>query len=90
MSTMQDAAPPPNGAPCGEPAVYIRGLNHRFGLGELAQQVLFDIDLDIYPGELVILTGPSGCGKTTLLTLIGACALRRRAACKCWGTRCAA
>src|SRR5262249_26091052 len=36
------------------------------------QQVLFDIDLQIQPGELVILTGPSGCGKTTLLTLIGA------------------
>lgn len=34
-------------------------------------QVLFDINLDIWPGEIVLLTGPSGCGKTTLLTLIG-------------------
>ncbi|MEO1086303.1 MAG: ATP-binding cassette domain-containing protein, partial [Acidobacteriota bacterium] len=34
--------------------------------------VLFDVDLNIDPGELVILTGPSGSGKTTLLTLIGA------------------
>ncbi|HEY7307732.1 MAG TPA: ATP-binding cassette domain-containing protein [Gemmataceae bacterium] len=71
MST-QASNPPRNGAPPGEPAVSIRGLNYRFGQGDLAQQVLFDIDLDIYPGELVILTGPSGCGKTTLLTLIGA------------------
>lgn len=35
------------------------------------KQVLFDIDLDIWPGEIVLLTGPSGCGKTTLLSLIG-------------------
>ncbi|MFN5891779.1 MAG: DevA family ABC transporter ATP-binding protein, partial [Dolichospermum sp.] len=34
--------------------------------------VLFDINLEIKPGEIVILTGPSGSGKTTLLSLIGA------------------
>src|SRR5579871_4617119 len=54
------------------PAVHIQSLNHRFGQGELSQQVLFNIDLKVNPGELVILTGPSGCGKTTLLTLVGA------------------
>ncbi len=48
-----------------------RQLNHYFGTGELRKQTLFDICLDIYPGEIVILTGPSGSGKTTLLTLIG-------------------
>jgi putative ABC transport system ATP-binding protein len=32
--------------------------------------VLFNITLDIYPGEIVLLEGPSGSGKTTLLTLI--------------------
>jgi putative ABC transport system ATP-binding protein len=53
-------------------ALWLRSLNHRFGGGDVSQQVLFDIDLTIRPGELVILTGPSGCGKTTLLTLIGA------------------
>jgi putative ABC transport system ATP-binding protein len=56
----------------GQPAVRIRGLNHAFGQGEIRQQVLFDMSLEISPGELVILTGASGCGKTTLLTLIGA------------------
>ena len=51
--------------------VTIHNLNHAFGKGELRKPVLFDVDLDIYAGEIVIMTGPSGSGKTTLLTLIG-------------------
>ncbi|KST69357.1 DevA family ABC transporter ATP-binding protein [Mastigocoleus testarum] len=54
-----------------EAVICARDLNHYFGEGELRKQVLFDINLDIYPGEIVIMTGPSGSGKTTLLTLIG-------------------
>ncbi|HEY9749718.1 MAG TPA: DevA family ABC transporter ATP-binding protein [Allocoleopsis sp.] len=54
------------------PAVIsIQQLNHYFGEGALKKQVLFDINLDIQPGEIVLMTGPSGSGKTTLLTLIG-------------------
>ncbi|NET84840.1 MAG: ATP-binding cassette domain-containing protein [Moorea sp. SIO1F2] len=54
-----------------EPVVSIKHLNHYFGKGFLRKQVLFDIDLDIHQGEIVLMTGPSGSGKTTLLTLIG-------------------
>jgi putative ABC transport system ATP-binding protein len=54
-----------------ESTIYIRNLNHAFGKGSLRKSVLIDVDLDIYSGEIVILTGPSGSGKTTLLTLIG-------------------
>jgi putative ABC transport system ATP-binding protein len=57
-----------------EPAIRIRGLNHYYGTGPLRRQILFDIDADIFPGEIVISTGPSGSGKTTMLTL--ACGLR--------------
>ncbi|MEO9136060.1 MAG: ABC transporter ATP-binding protein [Casimicrobiaceae bacterium] len=31
---------------------------------------IFDVSLDIAPGELMVCIGPSGCGKTTLLRLI--------------------
>ncbi|MEB3227393.1 MAG: DevA family ABC transporter ATP-binding protein [Synechocystis sp.] len=53
------------------PMIEIRHLNHYFGSGDLRKQVLFDINLDLHAGEIVIMTGPSGSGKTTLLTLIG-------------------
>ncbi|NLC09575.1 MAG: ABC transporter ATP-binding protein [Gammaproteobacteria bacterium] len=36
-----------------------------------ALQVLFDIDLQLYAGELTALVGPSGSGKSTLLNLMG-------------------
>ena len=52
-------------------AVRINGLQHYFGEGDLRKQVLFDNDLEVARGEIVIMTGPSGSGKTTLLTLIG-------------------
>ncbi|MGA2619976.1 MAG: ATP-binding cassette domain-containing protein [Thermoguttaceae bacterium] len=66
------AAGPPiadNGA--SRAALRARGLNHYFGEGELRKQVLFDNNLEVARGEIVIMTGPSGSGKTTLLTLIG-------------------
>jgi putative ABC transport system ATP-binding protein len=54
-----------------EPVISINNLNHYFGSGELRKQALFDINLDINVGEIIIMTGPSGSGKTTLLTLMG-------------------
>lgn len=54
-----------------KPAIVARNLSHYYGAGELRKQVLYDNCLEIYPGEIIIMTGPSGSGKTTLLTLIG-------------------
>lgn len=52
-------------------SIKIRNLNHFYGEKNLKKQVLFNINLEIKAGEIVIMTGPSGSGKTTLLSLIG-------------------
>jgi putative ABC transport system ATP-binding protein len=54
-----------------KPVIDIKNINHYYGKGSLKKQILFDINLEIYAGEIVIMTGPSGSGKTTLLSLIG-------------------
>ncbi len=54
-----------------ELSVRAENVQHFYGVGEAQKQVLFDNDLQIRRGEIVIMTGPSGSGKTTLLTLIG-------------------
>ncbi len=57
--------------PPGEPVLRLRNVNHAFGQGDARTLVLKDVNLDVMPGEVVIMGGPSGCGKTTLLTLVG-------------------
>ncbi len=54
-----------------KPIIDVKNLNQYFGKRKLRSQILFDINLTIKSGEIVIMTGPSGSGKTTLLTLIG-------------------
>ncbi|WP_041565449.1 DevA family ABC transporter ATP-binding protein [Nostoc punctiforme] len=54
-----------------EAVIIIQSLNHYYGKNALRKQILFDINLKVYSGEIVIMTGPSGSGKTTLLSLIG-------------------
>jgi putative ABC transport system ATP-binding protein len=51
--------------------ISVSELNHYFGHGGLKKQVLFNVNLEIKTGEIVIMTGPSGSGKTTLLSLLG-------------------
>lgn len=53
-------------------AISVRGLDFCYEEAGRPKQVLFDINLEIWPGDVALLTGPSGCGKTTLLSLAGA------------------
>jgi len=49
--------------------VSIRGLTKRFG-GKSPMVAIDNLDLEIEPGEFLVLLGPSGCGKTTTLRCI--------------------
>src|SRR6185503_12181665 len=54
--------------------VRVEGLSKYFGQGSARVNALLDINLEVYPGQVVGLMGPSGSGKTTLLNCI-ACIL---------------
>ena len=55
----------------GPPVVEAIDVHHHYGEGPQRADVLFDINMQVREGELVIVTGPSGSGKTTLLTILG-------------------
>ena len=52
------------------PAIHCSSITKNYGLGDTQVQALRGIDLDVHPGELMMLVGPSGCGKTTLISII--------------------
>ncbi len=54
--------------------VRVEHLSKHFGKGTARVDALIDINMDVYPGQVVGLMGPSGSGKTTLLNCI-ACIL---------------
>jgi putative ABC transport system ATP-binding protein len=56
-------------------AIEIRNLTKSYGQGESAVHALRGVDLDVMPGEILVLMGPSGSGKTTLVSIMG-CILR--------------
>lgn len=67
MTAMTDRADP-------QAVVRIEHLSKTFGQGAARVDALVDINLEVFPGEVVGLMGPSGSGKTTLLHCI-ACIL---------------
>jgi len=54
-----------------EPVFRARGVTKIYDMGEVKVHALRGVNLDLYPGELVVLLGPSGSGKSTLLNILG-------------------
>ena len=52
-------------------AIAVRKLMKKYEEGATGTLALRGIDLDVHPGELLMLMGPSGSGKTTLLSIMG-------------------
>ncbi len=53
------------------PLVVLEAVGRRYGEGPTAVDALKNVNLEVQPGEFVVILGPSGSGKTTLLNLIG-------------------
>src|SRR2546421_1910016 len=69
----------------GDVAVLCRGVTKTYGSGSAAVTALRGIDLDVRPGELMMLVGPSGCGKTTLISVIAGILDRDGGECRVFG-----
>jgi putative ABC transport system ATP-binding protein len=53
------------------PVFTARGLTKIYRMGEAEVPALRGVDLDVRPGEFIVLLGPSGSGKSTLLNILG-------------------
>jgi putative ABC transport system ATP-binding protein len=53
------------------PTLSAHELTKTFGEGDIAVFAVRDVDLDLHPGEVILVDGPSGSGKTTLLLMLG-------------------
>ncbi|HET6566705.1 MAG TPA: ABC transporter ATP-binding protein [Rhodothermales bacterium] len=53
-----------------QPLLEVRHVSKVYRQGEIETPVLYDIDLDVFPGDYVALMGPSGSGKSTLLNIV--------------------
>jgi len=60
-----------NGRAMPTPIFSARELTKTYRTGEVEVHALAGVDLDLYPGEMVVLLGPSGSGKSTLLNILG-------------------
>lgn len=52
------------------PLVSVRNLERIFSFGSERIRAIHDVDLEVFSGQLFVITGRSGSGKTTLLNLL--------------------
>lgn len=52
------------------PSLSAHGLAKTFVTGEIRTVVLQQLSVDVFAGDLTLISGPSGCGKSTLLSIL--------------------
>jgi D-xylose transport system ATP-binding protein len=62
----ETTSPPPEQPPGGEPRLRLRGISKSFG----AVRALYQVDFEVYAGEVVGFVGDNGAGKSTLIKVI--------------------
>ncbi len=53
------------------PLLQAKNLKYSFNETGTSTNVLNDVSIELFPGEITSIVGPSGCGKSTLLYLLG-------------------
>lgn len=54
-----------------QPVFVAQNLAKVYRMGELEVHALKGVNLELFPGEFIVLLGPSGSGKSTLLNILG-------------------
>lgn len=53
------------------PILKTNNLTKEYIMGDVKVVAINDVDLEIYPGELIVILGQSGSGKSTLMNILG-------------------
>jgi putative ABC transport system ATP-binding protein len=72
-------------APATALAVDCRGVTKTYRNGSTETVALRGVDLQVRPGELLMLMGPSGCGKTTLISVMAGILDQDQGSCRVFG-----
>jgi putative ABC transport system ATP-binding protein len=62
---------PTDGPAANAPVFRATGLTRVYRMGDVEVHALRGVDLELFPGEFVVLLGASGSGKSTLLNILG-------------------